>query len=53
MNRRADHWLPCPVFTQYLPRRSSTINTVEGQICRLECDILRHIAAGMIPLGTA
>jgi hypothetical protein len=31
MNRRADHWLPGPVFTQYLPRLAVPGAAVSGQ----------------------
>jgi hypothetical protein len=30
MNRRADHWLPRPVFTQYLPRLAVLGAAVKG-----------------------
>jgi hypothetical protein len=32
MNRRADHWLPWPVFTQYLPRLAVPGAAVKGHV---------------------
>jgi hypothetical protein len=51
MNRRADHWLPRPVFTQYLPRLAVPGAAVKGQFLptlseRLACS--PHKAAALI-----